>query len=252
MSPARKLGLQAADHRTERALHDAGRLARDPASTQLDLRKSWNLSRLGRGPWVDREDLLRDDPIDNLEVVREVTSAFTRLGIPYALGGSWASSLHGEPRSTRAADITVEPFPGREPELVAGFGPDYYVSLEAVKEAVREARTFNIINTVAGFKVGVFVRKDSAFARSMMARRAEVPTSGSPGPGLGMVSAEAIILLKLKWYRLGGEISERQWLDILGIFRVQADRLDQDYLDHWAADLGVADLLGDARRDAAG
>jgi hypothetical protein len=84
-----------------------------------------------------------------------------------------------------------------------------------------------------------------------MSRRAPVATEGEPGLELVMISAEDTILLKLEWYRLGGEISERQWLDVLGVMRVQAERLDQAYLDHWAVELGVADLLADARRDAA-
>ena len=251
MSPARKLKMQAADYRCERALHEAGFLNQKHDATPSDIRRSWNLLRLGQGPWVSEVDLPMGQSIDNLDVVREVTSAFTRLGIPYALGGSWASSFHGEPRSTRDADITVEPFPGLESALVARFGPDYYVSLDAVREAVREARTFNVINTIAGFKVDVFVRKDVPFARSVMSRRAPIVTGGDPDLDLVMISAEDTILLKLEWYRLGGEISERQWLDVLGVMRVQADRLDQVYLDRWAAELGVADLLADARRDAA-
>ena len=133
MAPSRKLQLQVADYRSERALHEAGRRSREPSATIGDIRRSWNLIRLGQGPWISEEEPPMDESLDNLGVVREVTSAFTRLGIPYALGGSWASSFHGEPRSTRDADITVEPFPGLESALVASFGPDYYVSLDAVE-----------------------------------------------------------------------------------------------------------------------
>jgi len=55
--------------------------------------------------------------------------------------------------------------------------------------------------------------------------------------------AEDIILTKLEWNRLGGEVSDRQWREVLGVLAVQADRLDPDYLRKWAVDLGVADLL---------
>jgi len=124
------------------------------------------------------------------------------------------------------------------------------VSLDAVSQAVRERRTFNIINTIAGFKVDVFIRKDTPFDRSVMGRRSRVEMPGDPGPPLVLISAEDTILLKLEWYRLGNQTSERQWLDILGVMRVQSGRLDAAYLDRWAADLGVADLLAEARRDA--
>ncbi|WP_435008555.1 hypothetical protein P12x_005763 [Tundrisphaera lichenicola] len=251
MTPVRKLRLQAADYRAERDLHEAGFRKREPRATRDQIRSSWNLIRLGSGPWLSVGDELMDRPLDNLDVVREVVGAFDRLGIAHALGGSWASSYHGEPRSTRDADLTVEPFTGREADLVASFGPDYYVSLEAVREAVRGRRTFNIINTIAGFKVDVFVSKDLPFDRSVLRRRSAVEMPGDTNSPLVMISAEDTILLKLEGYRLGNQASERQWLDVLGVMRVQGERLDQGYLDLWAAELGVADLLGDARRDAA-
>ena len=61
---------------------------------------------------------------DNLRVVQEAVTVFEALAIPYALGGSMASSLLGKPRFTEDADLTADPFPGKEPELVARFGPD--------------------------------------------------------------------------------------------------------------------------------
>jgi len=56
-------------------------------------------------------------------------------------------------------------------------------------------------------------------------------------------SAEDTLLRKLQWYRLGGETSERQWIDVLGILKEQGDRLDREYMSRWAGDLGVSDLL---------
>jgi hypothetical protein len=250
MEPSRKLGLQAADFRAERALHESGLRFRESAISRTEIRKSWNLARLGPGPWNLVETSQVDRPIDNLDIVREVTAAFDRLGIAYALGGSWASSFYGEPRSTRDADIAVDPFPGREAELVKSFGPDYYLSLEAVTQALRDRSTFNIINTIAGFKVDVFVRKETSYSRSVLERRVQISAPGDAWHPLVMITAEDTILLKLEWYRLGGEISERQWLDVLGVMRIQGERLDQGYLDQWAVELGVADLLADARLHA--
>jgi hypothetical protein len=251
MDPTRKLGLQAADFQAEKMLHEAGIRFRNPAADRAEIQKSWNNTRLGPGPWDLRETHPMDRPIDNLDVVREVTAVFDRLQIPDALGGSWASSFYGEPRSTRDADITVEPFAGRETDLVSSFGPDYYLSLDGVTQAVRDRSAFKIINTIAGFKVDVFVANNTPFRRSILIRRVPITSAGDSWHPLVMITAEDTILLKLEWYRLGGEISERQWLDVQGIFRVQAERLDQPYLDRWAKELGVADLLGDARRDAA-
>ena len=58
------------------------------------------------------------------------------------------------------------------------------------------------------------------------------------------------ILVKLEWYRLGGEISDRQWNDILGVMKTQGNRLDAAYLDHWATEIGVKDLLDRVRQQA--
>lgn len=63
-------------------------------------------------------------------------------------------------------------------------------------------------------------------------------------------SPEDTILSKLEWYRMGGEVSERQWRDILGVLKTRADELDLDYLRHWAGDLGVNDLLERALKEA--
>ena len=152
---------------------------------------------------------------------------------------------------TQDADLTAEPFPGQEVTFIKSFGPDYYVSLDAIREAVRTRSSFNLIHLPSGFKVDVFVRKDRPFERSALDRRIPVPAPDAPSETIDVLSPEDVILFKLEWFRLGGEISDRQWGDILGVLRVQGDRLDAAYLDHWAADLGVADLLARARAEAA-
>ena len=56
-------------------------------------------------------------------------------------------------------------------------------------------------------------------------------------------SAEDVTLAKLEWHLSGGEVSECQWRDVLGVLEVQAGRLDGHYLRRMAAELGVDDLL---------
>ena len=190
-------------------------------------------------------------PDENIQVLEEVIAALSTLNIPYALGGSWASCLFGRMRSTLDADLSVEPFPGKEAALCACFGEDYYISLDCVKDAIRLRSSFNIIHLISGFKVDCFIRKDRAFDQSVMARRRTYILPGQGGPPLQCVTPEDVVLCKLEWYRLGDEASERQWRDIIGVLQVQAGKLDDAYLDHWAADLGVTDLLGRARQESA-
>lgn len=253
MAPDRKLRLLGQEYRLARSLHEAGFRRTRPRASRSEVRESWGVMVLGLETWktVNRSDIM-DDEMEPLAVLREVAGAFDALGIAYAVGGSWASSLYGEARMTRDADVSAEPFPGKERALAARFGGDYYVSVDAVIQAVRQRSTFNIIHTPSAFKVDVFVVKDDGFERSLLARRAAGPGPGSSENPLVWVSAEDITLLKLRWYRLGNEISDRQWSDVLGVLRTQAGRLDLPYLETWAENLGVADLLSKALGQASG
>lgn len=251
MPPGRKLRLMVSSFHTERMLHDSGCRGRNPGASPGELHRSWVRQRIGAGPWeswggFDEMEV----PRENLEVVREVASVFARMGIAYAPGGSWASSYYGVARGTRDADMTAEPFPGREAAFVAAFGPDYYVSLDAVRQAVRQRATFNVINIAAGFKVDVFVSKGTGFDESVLARRRPAVGPDDPLHALMLVSPEDIILHKLAWYRLAGEESERQWLDVQEVLKVRTGSLEAPYLDRWTTQLGVADLLDEARREA--
>jgi hypothetical protein len=252
MPPARKWAILGDAYRFARILHASGVRLRNPAATEADIRRDWIALHLGDGPWLTTggDTAMFHQPIEQQRVTLEVLAAFERVGIACALGGSVASSLHGVPRYTQDADLTVEPFPGREESLLGQFGPDYYVSLPAVQQAVRDRSSFNVIHTPSGFKVDVFIQKRRPFDQNLLARRiprTDFDPSGRPVP---VLSPEDVLLHKLEWYRLGGETSDRQWGDVLGVLRVQAGRLDDAYLDRWAADLGVSDLLAKARADA--
>jgi hypothetical protein len=61
---------------------------------------------------------------------------------------------------------------------------------------------------------------------------------------------EDIILSKLEWFRMGGEVSEGQWYDVLGVLKVQNTALDMDYLRHWATELNLTELFEQALEDA--
>jgi hypothetical protein len=251
MSPGEKWLRLGEMYRDARVLHAAGVRLRNPAATARDIHEAWLSGHVGLPPggWVG-------EPVmpENLACVRdlrEVVRVLSSLGIPYALGGSMASSVYGIDRYTRDADLTVEPFPGKAAQLAVALGSDYYVSVPAIEDALRRQASFNIINTRTGFKVDVFIRKDQPFERAAMARRVNLDLPDSPGQPLTLHSAEDVVLFKLRWYRLGNETSEQQWKDIIGVLKVQAGKLDNAYLDQWATDLGLTDLLDRARRELA-
>ena len=58
-----------------------------------------------------------------------------------------------------------------------------------------------------------------------------------------IASPEDTILSKLEGYRLGNEVSERQWEDVVRVMKILSDEADREYMIRNAADLKVADLL---------
>jgi hypothetical protein len=189
-----------------------------------------------------------DKPTDDWVEVSHVVAVLERMGLPYAVGGSMASSFHGFPRSTHDADIMVAPFPGREEEFAQQFARHYYVSLPAIRSANQLRRSFNVINTQTGFKIDFFVEKERPFDRMAIRRRTGAYQIGEKS--IDIVAAEDSVLLKLEWYRLGGETSDRQWTDVLHVLEVQRETIDIDYLKHWATELRVSDLLAKALAQA--
>jgi hypothetical protein len=248
MPPLRKWRIVEDAIQTSRIVHAAGVRSRRPAASDEDVRRDW-VSRVLLAPFVEGP-LMPPTMSESLDVLREAAAVFRRMGIAHALGGSMASSLYGVPRQTLDADFTAEPFPGREAEFAAHFGEAYYVNIEAIRDAIRRRASFNVVNLHVGFKIDVFIQGERPYDDEALRRRIEQPLSEKPGDTVSMLAPEDVILHKLDWYRIGGETSDRQWADILGVMRVQAGRLDETYLEHWANELSLNDLLRKAREQA--
>ncbi len=124
--------------------------------------------------------------------------------------------------------------------LVARLEPDFYSDADALTRAVRNRRSASAIHHGTQVKVDLFISGGTPLDLSQIARRREVRIGGRR---LFVHPPEDILLQKLRWFRLGGEVSDRQWRDILGIVRVQGDRLDREYLEAQAPVLGVETLL---------
>jgi hypothetical protein len=186
---------------------------------------------------------------DAIQALFLVTGAFERLGIPYLVGGSMASAVHGVTRSTIDADVVADMQHEQGDELVAALGSDFYADDAMMHDAISHRSSFNLIHLPTVFKVDVFIRKERPFDRVQFERRVEQVFGNDPEQKAFVCTAEDIILAKLEWYRLGGEVSDRQWRDILGILGLQSGRLDMDYLEQWAKALNVSDLLNRALRE---
>ena len=186
-----------------------------------------------------------------IAVTTLVTDALEALSVTYAIGGSLASAVHGVMRATMDADLVAEVQMKHIEPLVQALGNAFYADVEMMREAVRQHSSFNVIHLDTMFKVDVFVAKPREFDRSQLARRQSYVLSEDPLRRAYITSAEDIVLAKMEWYHIGGRISDRQWRDILGVMKVQQDRLDHEYLRRMATTLGVSELLEQALAEAA-
>jgi hypothetical protein len=189
---------------------------------------------------------------DLVAALRPVLTTLGNLGVRHFVGGSVASSAHGVARASLDVDVVAELEAVHVTRFVAALQNAYYVDLARVRAAVENRRSFNLIHLATMFKVDVFVSRQRPFDLSAFARaEATTPGSGLEFQSIPMASAEDVLLAKLEWYRRGGDVSERQWTDVIGIVRVGGGALDVEYLRRWATPLGVADLLEQVLSQAA-
>jgi hypothetical protein len=186
---------------------------------------------------------------DPIAVAVVVAQHFEKLNVLYVVGGSFASSVHGEPRSTNDVDIVADLDRTTAREFVESLGANFYTDVSAAIEAVRAGGSFNVVHIESAVKVDIFIAGADPFDHQRLARRQRIGVNAFSGDAtLYVDTAEDVILRKLEWYRRGGDTSERQWRDVLAVLRVQR-HLDDSYLWTWADRLGVRDLLVRARRE---
>ena len=172
------------------------------------------------------------------EFLNNIISALAKSEIPYMVSGSFASSFHGRPRATNDVDIVIDPAPNQLAAFVELLKVGYYVNADSARESLSKRTMFNVIDIKAGWKVDLIIRKDRPYSAGEFERKRKFPIEGSD---LWVVSPEDAILSKLEWSK--GRQSQQQFQDALGIVVVQAGRLDIQYLQKWAEELGVMNEL---------
>jgi hypothetical protein len=185
-----------------------------------------------------------------LEVTLKVTGVFEKLSVPYLIGGSLASTLYGMVRATQDSDIVAEMRLEHIQPFVSSLQDEFYVDDEMIAESIQRNSSFNIIHRETMFKVDVFIPRPRPFLHSQLARAQRQTFNFETAVSAKFASPEDTILSKLEWYRMGGEVSDRQWRDILGVMKTRAGELDLAYLRKWAGELKVADLLERALQEA--
>jgi hypothetical protein len=179
-----------------------------------------------------------------------VTKVLEELDIPYLIGGSLASTAYGMVRTTQDVDIIADLNYTHIQPIYRALTRDFYIDDQMIQNAIQQNSSFNIIHRGTMFKVDIFIPKGTAFEHSQQIRARKLILGPEPGQSANFASPEDTILSKLRWFRIGGEVSERQWRDTIGILKVGKDNLDFAYLRDWAVELNVFDLLNKALQEA--
>ena len=191
---------------------------------------------------------MQNEPI---EVTLKVTNVFENLSVPYLIAGSLASTLYGMVRTTQDSDIVAEMQLEHLQPFALALQDEFYIDEEMISDSIQHKSSFNIIHRETMFKVDVFIPHQRPFLQSQFVRAQRQTFSFEKEVSAKFASPEDTILAKLEWYRMGGEVSDRQWRDILGVLKTRAGELDLGYLQKWAADLKIADLLKRALNESA-
>ena len=192
------------------------------------------------------------EPADVMATL-QVTDALEALGISYVVGGSFASTAHGLPRATNDSDLVIALRPDQEDlvkALVARLDAAFVVLAESAVDALAHQSSFSLIHKESLFKVDIFIPRLRPFELARLARGERRVVAHNPDRTAVVSSPEDTVLAKLEWYRLGNEVSEKQWTDIQGVLKIKGSTLDQEYLREWAHKLGIGDLLLRALQDA--
>lgn len=190
---------------------------------------------------------------DVLAALEPVVDVLDALGVRYRVGGSVASSALGVPRSTLDVDVACELQLPHVAPFAARLIDTYYLDEDMIRDAVRRQSCCNLIHLATMLKVDLFIRRDRPFEDAAFERTTRRPLDPAPGAReFDLTTPEDIILHKLEWFRAGGGVSERQWRDAVGVLAIQRGEIDRSYLQRWADQLGLGDLLSLALVEAGG
>ncbi len=188
-------------------------------------------------------------PPDPVALALILARILEQLGVRYCVGGSVASSVYGEVRTTLDVDLVADLGPEHVDALVAAVESDFHVVDEAIRRAVSDRSSFNLIHEETLVKADVYVPPDDPTHLEQLARSRRVALRSEPGSEVELASPEDVVIHKLRWYEMGGQVSDRQWRDVLGVLKVQSPTLDLGYLESAAAALGLSELLARARSE---
>jgi hypothetical protein len=161
----------------------------------------------------------------------------------YAIGGSFASSVYGEIRSTYDVDLTLQISPANVAKFIKAVTErGWYVSPEGVQRAVQSGGDFQVIDYEKGLQAHFFC--ENSLRQKRCLERARSMPYGDGEHSAIVMSPEDVILYKLEWYMLGK--SEKHLRDIGAML---TDALDFDYIDRWVHEVKADEPWQKLKRD---
>ena len=181
---------------------------------------------------------------DIATILESVVKTFEELGVLYYISGSVASSAYGIARATLDVDLVSNLQSHQVNLLVEKLKPAYFIDSKMILDAIKTGSSFNIIHLDSMMKIDFFILIDKPYPQKAFERK-RIDTLDDEADSIKMYlcSPEDIILNKLEWYKAGNQVSEGQWLDVLGVIKVQGNSLELEYIKRWAKELNVLDLL---------
>jgi hypothetical protein len=177
--------------------------------------------------------------MDPHELLERVAGILENLQIPYLVTGSVAAMAFGEPRMTNDIDIVAAVEHENVGGLMVAFPEEeFYISEDAIRDAVRHQTQFNIIHPASGMKIYIIIRKNTPFNDSRFSRIRRI--KAGENFERNFAAPEDIILMKMHYYREGG--SEKHLRDISGILKISGPEVDKDYIALWAEKLNLMDI----------
>ena len=184
------------------------------------------------------------------DLLRHACAVLDRLQVTYLVTGSTATVAYGEPRFTNDIDMVVDLPLHRVTDFCAGFpAPEFYVSADAVAQAIRSRHQFNVLHPTSGLKIDFILLTDSDFDQARRQRGRSLAVLSDRA--VSFASPEDVMIKKMIYFQQGG--SEKHLRDIAGVLRIQGDALDFAYIEGWVAKLGLTEVwqaIQQRQRDA--
>lgn len=182
--------------------------------------------------------------LDEFKVLKIVIEKLNEGVIPYMISGSVAMNYFAQPRMTRDIDIVIEISENDVERIHKLFERDFYINLDAVRNAVLKKEMFNIIHLTEVIKIDFIISKNQNFDKTTFQRRKRIKIDNME---MFLISIEDLILSKLLWAK--NSHSEIQLKDVRNLLQ---QKPDIKYIEQWIRRMEIEQLWQEVLSDSGG